>query len=325
MRGRLLPACESLRRAFFCATFGALIAGGCAGASGATQSKHPQAAEEQEAELLALRRENAQLKQRLETQKDQALMCSAKPANEDFGSPAPSLALDERLRPQGSSSARRSAKEPGRTRSVSLQDLPHSAPDPALMARYEQSAAQPESGDKPVRAKRYRMVGSESSVSETSGPSHRSSFSKSPKPKATRKGAGAKELYRRARHAYQTGDRAKARSIFARIESDFPASDLADNAAYWQAEDALEQGHLRQAKEGFMRILSDYPAGNKVEDAMYMLALCYQREQEFASARSLLTQVAKAGRPELRVKARRVLAQIKSAGRQGASAPRNGR
>lgn len=329
LRGRLLVACESLRRLRVCVAFGALIAGGCAGASTTSQARSPRGASEAEAELLTLRRENALLKKRLETQKDQALMCSASQSQEAFSSAAVATGLDERLRPEQGLGEERSARREGRARSVSLQDLPHSAPDPALMDRYEQSAAQPEIDREPVRAKSYRMVGSKSTVREatlrprvTARPRRRP---KRRKVTAQPQGVGAKELYRRARALYQKGERARASGLFARIESDFPESDLADNAAYWQAEDALEGGRLGQAKAGFMRILSDYPASNKVEDAMYMLALCYQREQEFRSARSLLLQVAKAGREELRIKARRALAQIKSADREGASAPRNGR
>lgn len=236
--------------------------------------------------------------------RDQELMCSATSAH----STAPKEAV--RLKPQRPlEPTNQSASRP---RGVSLQNVPHSAPDETVMRRYAASAAS--QGERESGApKRYRLVGARSKR----GPAKR-------RPKAkTRVVLSVQSLYGKARALYERGKRAQARDLFLQLASEYPQSDLADNALYWLAEDDREAGRLEQAKAGFMRVLSDYSSGNKVEDAMYMLGLCFIQESQFGRARAMLKKVAQVGRRELRMKARKELLNLKSQSR--ASDSMNGR
>lgn len=244
-----------------------------------------------DSELLALRRDNDALRQELELMRDQELMCSA--TSESPKAPREAI----RLKPQREVEPARA--QASRPRGVSLQDVPHSAPDEAVMRRYAASAA---SRDEVTSAepKRYRLVG-QGRVQGADPQTKRTS--KSPRLSVT-------ALYGKARKFYQRNQRAQARDLFDQLVREYPQSDLADNAVYWLAEDDREAGRLEQAKAGFMRVLSDYPAGNKVEDAMYMLGLCFVQEANFNRARAMLKKVAKVGRKELRMKARKELVNL---------------
>lgn len=253
-------------------------------------SVSPQGASE--SELLSLRRENASLRQEMELMRDQELMCHRQ------GAPVKTSLAPVKLSPNKARVAR--TQSPVRPRGVSLQDLPNSAPDADVMARYAASAAPGERQAVAQDPKRYRLVGS-----EKARPAKRRRAKVKAAPKVS-----VETLYRQARDFYKQGDRARARALFSRIEDDFPESDLADNAAYWKAEDDLDAGSLAKAQAGFMRILSEYPTGNKVEDAMFMLGFCYKKQAQFERAHAMFTNVAKAGRPELKKKARKELHRL---------------
>lgn len=264
---------------------------GCAG-SKSEQSRSPDRVQEDlDAAMVALRRENEALLRENELLRDKQLMC----AGPRQAAMAPKAAI--KLVPEG-----QGPSEPKVSRGVSLQDLPHSAPDPSVMERYSASAAPSElQGSAHPDPKRYRIVGGQRSRgqakrSKASGPSTQP--------------ASAKALYAKARRLYVDGQRLKARRLFRAIEQDYPGSDLADNAIYWQAEDDRDAGRIKQAQAGFMRILSDYPAGNKVEDAMFMLGLCFKDRLAFGQARDMLRKVVSLGRKELADKARHELALI---------------
>lgn len=237
--------------------------------------------------MVALRRENEALTRENELLRDKQLMC----AGPRLTQRAPKSAV--KLLPQEPETTQ--ARKP---RGVSLQDLPHSAPDAAVMERYAASAASSEpDGSGEADPKQYRIVGASKAAAR-------------PKPTTKPKPAGAKALYAKARRFYVDGERVQARRLFKRIELDYPRSDLADNAIYWQAEDDREAGRMNEAQAGFMRILSDYPAGNKVEDAMFMLGLCFKDRFAFGQARQMLRKVVSLGRKELADKARHELALI---------------
>lgn len=265
---------------------GALSIGpvGCAHPGATPASSVP--GEDTEAAMVALRRENEALARENELLRDKQLMCQAPRSSTLPAGPVKLVPSDA-----GSDEGRRA-------RGVSLQDLPHSAPDAAVMERYAASAASSQPSDEgPADPKRYRIVGPQQS------PARSGSRSKSQK-------LGVKTIYANARRHYVDGERVRARLLFKEIEQAYASSDLADNAIYWLAEDDREAGRLSQAEAGFMRILSDYPAGNKVEDAMFMLGLCFKDQLQFAQARDMLTKVVSLGRKELAVKARHQLALI---------------
>lgn len=266
----------------------------CASPRGAqVNSEVPTAS--QDSELLALRRENDALRQELELIRDQELMCSA-------SSPKPKTSREAvRLKPQGEVESANA--QTSRPRGVSLQDVPHSAPDEAVMRRYAASAAS-EQEIEHAEPKRYRLVGE--------GAVPRSKSKKRSKNQSQSSGLSVQALYSKARALYERNQRAQARDLFEQLVREYPQSDLADNAVYWLAEDDRESGRLAQAKTGFMRVLSDYSSGNKVEDAMYMLGLCFIQESQFKRARAMLKKVARVGRKELRKKARKELVNLNS-------------
>lgn len=265
---------------------------GCA-SQGSNPTQSPGVIEDRDAAMVALRRENEALTRENELLRDRQLMCRAPQRSGQAPKPA------VRLSPERSTATPKS-------RGVSLQDLPHSAPDAAVMERYAGSAAsdEPEASDQ-ADPKRYRIVGKQSGAAKRRVPK-RAQRESTPQTQAL----GVKAIYAKARRFYVDGDRVKARLLFKEIEQEHARSDLADNAIYWLAEDDREAGRLNRAQAGFMRILSDYPAGNKVEDAMFMLGLCFKDRLQFAQARDMLTKVVSLGRKELAVKARHQLALI---------------
>lgn len=300
--GLFLRSLSPIRVVTLCTYLGSigLGLGSCAAPSQAP-SRAPM--ETSDSELLALRRENDALRQEIELMRDRGLMCSAQSSVPvKTGSTAVRLAPGQDPAPV----------ERPRPRGVSLRDLPHSAPDPAVMDRYAASAAPELPSTSGVEPKRYRLVGEERSRTQKGIRASRPAVTQKVERSKPARPLNTEAVYARARKLYRRGDRVKARTLFERIEREDPQSDLADNAVYWLAEDDRDAGRLAQAQAGFMRILSDYPGSNKVEDAMYMLALCFKQNEQMGRARSMLQKVAKAGRKELRKKARRELASLGS-------------
>lgn len=276
-------------RGLFVIGSGALwvASGGCAGKVQGQSQAPTQAQMQADAAMVALRRENDALTRENELLRDKQLMCAA----------PKQVALAPHSEVKLVPETPVKVKAAGR-RGISLQDLPHSAPDAGVMERYAATAAaQDFKSTQDDDPKQYRIVGARGSQDL-------------PSKEEQAKPRGVKALYAAARSHYEQGQRVRARILFKEIEQRYPSSDLADNAIYWQAEDDRESGRLNQAQAGFLRILSDYPAGNKVEDAMFMLGLCFKDRQQFEQAQEMLRKVVSLGRQELAAKARHELALI---------------
>lgn len=81
-------------------------------------------------------------------------------------------------------------------------------------------------------------------------------------------------LYEKGMQSMKEGKYEEAEITFARFVSDFPQSDLADNAQYWLGECLYSEKKYKEAKETFEGVAEHFPFGNKVPDAMFKAALC---------------------------------------------------
>lgn len=89
-------------------------------------------------------------------------------------------------------------------------------------------------------------------------------------------GGGSSELaiYDGARGDFARGNYALAREGFEELLRRFPASTLADNAAYWLAESFYAEGQFLQALERYEDILLNYPSGDVVPAALLKTGYC---------------------------------------------------
>jgi tol-pal system protein YbgF len=81
-------------------------------------------------------------------------------------------------------------------------------------------------------------------------------------------GADPKALYDSAYNDYLKGSYDLALRGFQEYLSNFPNTDLADNAVYWSGESYYRQRRFRQAIEQFDAVLSRYPRSEKVAGAL---------------------------------------------------------
>lgn len=81
-------------------------------------------------------------------------------------------------------------------------------------------------------------------------------------------GADPKALYDSAYNDYLKGSYDLALRGFQEYLSNFPNTDLADNAVYWSGESFYRQRRFRQAIEQFDAVLSRYPRSEKIPGAL---------------------------------------------------------
>jgi tol-pal system protein YbgF len=104
-------------------------------------------------------------------------------------------------------------------------------------------------------------------------------------------GSGARANYDRALDQFNAGQYAEAlQSLTAFVESG-PAPDYMDNALFWMGECYYGLGRYNDALGYFQRVVSEYPDGNKVPDSLLKVALSYERLDNVASAREVLSVV----------------------------------
>jgi len=95
-----------------------------------------------------------------------------------------------------------------------------------------------------------------------------------PQPQQPQAGGGAgagidpKSLYDAAYNDYLKGSFDLSMREFQEYLSNFPNTDLSDNAAYWIGESYYRQRRFRQAIEQFDTVLTRYPKGDKVPGAL---------------------------------------------------------
>ncbi|MEO8217190.1 MAG: tol-pal system protein YbgF, partial [Acidobacteriota bacterium] len=81
-------------------------------------------------------------------------------------------------------------------------------------------------------------------------------------------GSDPMETYQTAYRDYQKGNFDLAMQGFREFLQNNPASDLADNAAYWIGESLFSQKKYREAIEQFDMVINSYPKSDKVPAAL---------------------------------------------------------
>jgi tol-pal system protein YbgF len=129
-----------------------------------------------------------------------------------------------------------------------------------------------------------------SSVSQSrTGPSGRTATKEPQVP--TSGGKGLKTRYNAAFTAYSQGDFPTAIARFEAFITDFPSSDLADNAFYWIGESYYAKEDFERAISHFLKLVDRYPQGNKVPDALFKIGLSYSRLKNPERARVFYARV----------------------------------
>ena len=77
------------------------------------------------------------------------------------------------------------------------------------------------------------------------------------------------QSYRDARAAWRAGDLEACIDRFRGFLQTYPASDHADDAAYWMADCHYREGDYKQAVLRFADVVQKYPTGDKAPDALY--------------------------------------------------------
>jgi tol-pal system protein YbgF len=77
------------------------------------------------------------------------------------------------------------------------------------------------------------------------------------------------QAYRDARAAWRVGDLEACIDRFRGFLQTYPASDHADDAAYWMADCHYREGDYKAAVLRFADVVQRYPAGDKAPDALY--------------------------------------------------------
>jgi tol-pal system protein YbgF len=100
-----------------------------------------------------------------------------------------------------------------------------------------------------------------------------------PQPPPANGGGGAgidpKSLYDAAYNDYLKGNFDLSMREFQEYLTNFPNTDLSDNAAYWIGESYYRQRRFRQAIEEFDIVLTRYPKGDKVPSALLKKGYAY--------------------------------------------------
>jgi tol-pal system protein YbgF len=200
-----------------------------------------------------------------------------------------------------------------RAPSISLANVPHSAPDadelaglwmgdtadvqePAVItddAAYgggTTTEAEPEpappaaSGDDRPS---FRLVGSRLvSLTQERAPT------RPDRPeRRTKRGRDALADYEAAMTTYRSGEVVEAEQLFDAFARAYPRHDYADNALYWKGEAAYDQHHYADALAAFTAVVERYGGGNKAPDALLKIGLSYDRLGDRANARDVLTQL----------------------------------
>lgn len=85
------------------------------------------------------------------------------------------------------------------------------------------------------------------------------------------------KLYKMAYEDFQSGKFDLALEGFKELVTNYPESDLADNAQYWTAEIFYLKKDYLKAVPAYKKTIEQYPKGNKTPSAMYKLGLSYEK------------------------------------------------
>jgi tol-pal system protein YbgF len=97
--------------------------------------------------------------------------------------------------------------------------------------------------------------------------------------------------YQAALELLRQGRYPQAEAAFSQFLSDFPQSELADNARYWLGETHYVNRDFEPALAEFQRVIEQHPNSRKVPDALLKAGFCEYELQRFADARKSLETV----------------------------------
>lgn len=118
------------------------------------------------------------------------------------------------------------------------------------------------------------------------------SDSRTPMPSAPpAAGSDDRARYQAALELLRQGRYPQAESAFRQFLTDFPNSDIVDNAQYWLAETHYVNREFETALAAFQVVIQDHPNSRKVPDALLKSGFCEYELQRWADARRSLEAV----------------------------------
>ncbi len=112
-----------------------------------------------------------------------------------------------------------------------------------------------------------------------------------PQPGSSAPGSDPRSLYNAAYNDYLKGNYDLAARGFQQYLTDFPNTDLADNATYWIGEVYYRQGKYRQAIDQYEEVLERYPRSDKGASALLKKGYAHLELGERSAGVSRLRQV----------------------------------
>jgi tol-pal system protein YbgF len=280
-----------MRSAFMVGVWLSAVCGGCAHAREESASVDIPSTE---SAIARLRQENNALKRRVQMLEDRVLMMERNPHQdgEITQDASPRNLPVVRLEPSRAAkqAPREHAASPSTAvrRAVSLDPLPHSGEaDPSLAEdSHAWDADDAWTGDAQDTSRSYRLVGAHLvEQTKSKGPT---------RPDRPRRDAQGREVlaqYEAAMATYKSGDFVQAEQAFDAFARTHADHDYADNALYWKGEAAYDQHHYADALAAFTEVVERYGGGNKAPDALLKIGLCYEKVEDLANARDVLTQL----------------------------------
>lgn len=250
--------------------------GGCAARAGAPSS----AVIPPEDPVMHLRRDNAELRRRVQMLEDRVLYLEQR-------SP------DRGARPEAVATGGAHVLPDGRSLPVvrlspQAAAAPRSSPRPSAEAEADADAEPmpPMETEPPEASRSYRLEGSRLvELTTRHGP-------KAPdRPDRGVRGQAIIGEYEAAMAIYKSGQAEQAESAFGEFARRHPRHDYADNALYWKGESAYDQRHYADALASFIEVVERYGGGNKAPDALLKIGLCYRQLGDLPNARDVLGEL----------------------------------
>lgn len=113
-----------------------------------------------------------------------------------------------------------------------------------------------------------------------------------------------------AKCLYQTGGKNEALTKFQTITTDYPQSDIAQEALLWLGDFYLENADYPQAIQYYERLIAEFPDGDKVNLAHYELGQAYAAQQLFDRAIEQFKKITDPFDREIYAKAHLAIADI---------------
>jgi tol-pal system protein YbgF len=100
-----------------------------------------------------------------------------------------------------------------------------------------------------------------------------------------------KQLYDKARQAFDNGQMDKARQGFIKLIAIYPKSGYADNAQFWIGESYYRENWFERAILEYQTVVEKYPKGNKVPAAMHKQGMSFLKIGDKSNARIVFNEL----------------------------------